>query len=109
MLLSTPPPKLLFLLTFRRSYAASVADIESLWDPLMGDFTIPRDFEPTAPIYKPDESTINARQEQLAALAVEGAREQKQPFFSNPQTERLCALLGLTNPATEVMTRGDDA
>ncbi len=80
-----------------------------MWDPLMGDFTIPRNFEPTAPIYKPDESNINARQEQLAALADEGAREQKKPFFSNPQTERLCALLGLTNPATELMARGDDA
>ncbi len=69
----------------------------------MGAFTIPQNFERTAPVYKPDDSTLKNRRSQLAALAAEGARKQKQPFFSNPQTELLCAMLELTNPNAVLM------
>lgn len=64
----------------------------------MGVFTIPENFERTAPVYKPDDMTLKNNQRQLVELANEGAKHQKQPFFSNPQTELLCAMLELTNP-----------
>ncbi|VDD82712.1 unnamed protein product [Mesocestoides corti] len=87
-----------------QSYAASVADMESLWDPFMGVFRIPQNFERTAPAYKPDDTTLhNKRRQQLAALALKDAQAQKQPFFSNPQTELLCAMLELTNPNAALM------
>ncbi|VDL85500.1 unnamed protein product [Schistocephalus solidus] len=94
-----------------RSYVASTDDLQQLWEPFAGTFSIPENFERTAPAYKPTDvnllttsaNKMNSKNHQsggvgpnLAHLAEEGAR--KQQIFSNPQTELICAMLELINP-----------
>lgn len=79
--------------------------MESLWDTFDGEFSIPENFERTAPVYKPDENTtLKNKRSGLAKLALEGARTQKQ-IFTNPQTELICAMLELTNPNAILLGR----
>ncbi|KAL7060394.1 hypothetical protein AAHC03_09511 [Spirometra sp. Aus1] len=100
-----------------RSYVASTEDLQQLWEPFAGTFSIPENFERTAPAYKPTDvnllttsaNKMNNRSRQsgggpnLAQLAEEGAR--KQQLFSNPQTELLCAMLELVNPNALLLGR----
>ncbi|VDN99662.1 unnamed protein product [Rodentolepis nana] len=61
-----------------------------------GTFSLPHNFERTAPIYKPGDKVL--KKQELVAQSQADSRQQKQAFFSNPQTELLCAMLELTNP-----------
>ncbi|KAL5968589.1 Lariat debranching enzyme [Taenia solium] len=81
-----------------RSYSATTDDLKSVYETFAGIFSLPHNFERTAPIYKPDDMSLRRNDnKKLAELAEIDARIQKQAFFSNPQTELLCAMLEVTN------------
>lgn len=86
---------------YSRSYSATADDLKSIHETFGGVFSLPHNFERTAPLYKPEDKTL--KNLKLPALAEADARSQKQAFFSNPQTELLCAMLELINPNAVLM------
>lgn len=80
----------------RESYSATAEALKSIHEIFGGIFSLPHNFERTAPIYKPGDKVLKSQQ--LAVLSQADSHRQKQAFFSNPQTELLCAMLDLTNP-----------
>lgn len=81
---------------FRKSYSATPEALKSIHELFGGTFSLPHNFERTAPIYKRSDKVL--KKQELAAQSQADARQQKQAFFSSPQTELLCAMLDLTNP-----------
>ncbi|CAH8567726.1 unnamed protein product [Dicrocoelium dendriticum] len=88
----------------RCDFSATVEQIRSLHDTFGNDFTVPDNFERTAPIYKPDDISTPHSKGFPRTLAQQAAMKQ-QPIFSNPQTELLCAMLDLINPNALLLGR----
>ncbi|KAM7535710.1 hypothetical protein Aperf_G00000101112 [Anoplocephala perfoliata] len=80
----------------KESYSATAEALKSIFEIFGGIFSLPHNFERTAPIYEPGDKVLKSQQ--LAMLSQAGASQQKCTFVSNPQTELLCAMLDLTNP-----------
>lgn len=80
----------------KKSYSATLEDLRCIYDTFDGTFSLPHNFERTAPLYSPGERIL--KKHELVAKSRTDVSQQKQAFFSNPQTELLCAMLELTNP-----------
>lgn len=88
----------------RCDFSATVEQIRSLHETFGNDFTVPDNFERTAPIYKPGDMNTPHSKSFPRTLAQQAAVKQ-QSIFSNPQTELLCAMLDLVNPNAVLLGR----
>ena len=74
------------------SFRPTAADYAKLRDDFSDQFEIPKNFEPTGPIYHPNAA-------QNVPIDVEQLRK------NNPQTDLLCLMLGIRNPIDVILRR----
>ncbi|KAH8853973.1 Lariat debranching enzyme B [Schistosoma japonicum] len=82
----------------RCDFSATDDEIQALYDPFGGDFQVPDNFERTAAIYKPNETSHMNTSIPICLIQQANALSKEQQLFSNPQTELICAMLDLVNP-----------
>ncbi|KAK4472355.1 hypothetical protein MN116_003616 [Schistosoma mekongi] len=82
----------------RCDFSATDDEIQALFDPFGGDFQVPDNFERTAAIHKPNETSHKTTSIPICLIQQANALSKEQQLFSNPQTELICAMLDLVNP-----------